>query len=104
MRTVKATWAELWERQVEAWKKTPAGQATTALYAAAEKAGFGEALRSCQAEVVVSTYEGKTIAYPVWEQELREIEEFVFPEEAFARAEAWVAKYAAKKGWKTSWV
>ena len=85
---------------------TPAErEATKALYAAAEKAKMAEELRHCQAEVCTTTHtggpnKGKTFAYVIYEAELHERPEFVFPVAEMARAKAWLTKYAARKGWE----
>lgn len=95
-----------WEKQeqarYEAWKKTPEGQANLALRKAVVKVcgEMAEDLRLCQAEVVVETYQGKTTCYLTWERELREREDFVFPEQTYARAQEWLKKYATAKGWE----
>jgi hypothetical protein len=99
----KEAWLVRWEAEVAKWKKSPTGQATTALYAAAAKAGFEDALRRIHVEVCVSTYQGKTSAYAEWDLELQENDAFEFTaadEAVFARAQAWTKKYAAARGWE----
>lgn len=75
--------------------KEKAEKAELALYAAARKAGFSRDLERAQVEVYVN---GRGELGVLWDEELREFETFIFPKEAFARAEAWIVKYNAKKG------
>lgn len=99
----KEAWQVRWEREVAKWKATPGGQATTALYAAAAKAGFEEELRGMGVEIFVSTFGGKTTAYAEWDREkVEETERYdeLFKPEVFARAEVWTKKYAAARGWE----
>lgn len=66
----------------------------TALYEAAAKAGMRKELERAQVEVFVS----EKYAYVSWEHELCEIETFVVPRAAIARAEKWLAKFAPTMG------
>lgn len=106
----KEAWMVRMEAERAAWAKTPAGKATVAMYAAAEKAGMASELRGVAAEVTVAFFGGKLFAgvETGWaeisevEAERREMGEPVpaFPEAAVARAEAWLKKYGAKMGWE----
>lgn len=99
----KQAWQVRWEAEVAKWKASPTGQATTALYAAAAKAGFEAELRGMGVEVIVSTYGGKTSAHAEWDRELvEETERYdeLFKPEVFERAQAWTKKYAAARGWE----
>jgi hypothetical protein len=99
--TAKPAWMVAHDREIAKYKASPSGKATKALYDAATKAGgsFVADLRRAQVELVVETYNGETSVYATWERELSEDERFVFPAVAFARAEAWVRKYAKANGW-----
>jgi len=90
-------------RTMKVAPKTAEQKANEALYAAAEKAGMARALGSAQVEVVVSTYQGKTIAYLAYDPENHEREDFVFPKTAYERAEKWLSVYRARQGWKAGW-
>lgn len=106
----KEAWMVRMEAERAAWAKTPAGKATVAMYAAAEKAGMAEALKSVATEVTVAFFGGKIFAgvetgYGEMMEVAPERAEMgcpvpPFPEAAVSRAEAWLKKYGAKMGWE----